>query len=151
MRYSLADNRQAVKAYKQTLEDLKKLEVVIGLPKGKSDGTVIQYGAVHEFGAPERNISRRSFIRVPTLNAENQIMKFAENQAKQLEKGVNATLYMSKIGAFVQGIVLKSFRENDWEANSEATIKRKGSSAPLIDKGQLIQSITWDVRNASKS
>lgn len=150
MRYSL-DNRKAVADYQKTLEDLKKLEVVVGLPKGKSEGTVIQYGAVHEFGAPEKNIPRRSFLRVPTLNAENTIIKFAENQSKQLEKGVNTTLFMSKIGAFIQGIVLKSFRENDWQANSEATIKRKGSSTPLIDKGQLIQSITWDVRNASKS
>lgn len=145
------DNRKAVADYKKTLEDLKKLEVVVGLPKGKSDGTVIQYGAVHEFGAPERNIPRRSFLRVPTLNAENQIMRFAENQSKQLEKGVNATLFMGRIGAFIQGIVLKSFRENDWEALKESTVKRKGSSAPLIDKGQLLQSITWDVRNASKS
>lgn len=147
----MADNRNAVADYQKTLEELKKLEVVVGLPKGKSDGSVIQYGAVHEFGAPERNIPRRSFLRVPTINAENQIMKFVENQSKHLEDGVIATLFMGKIGAFVQGIVLKSFRNNDWKANSEKTIKRKGSSAPLIDKGQLIQSITWDVRNASKS
>lgn len=145
------DNRQAVRDYQNTLEGLKKLEVVVGLPKGKSDSTVIQYGAVHEFGAPDKNIPRRSFLRVPTLNAENKIMHFAEQQFKQFEKGVDATLYMSKIGAFVQGIVLRAFRENDWKPLKESTIKRKGSSAPLIDKGQLIQSITWDVRNASKS
>lgn len=145
------DNRKAVADYQKTLEDLKKIEVVIGLPKGKADGTVITYGAVHEFGAPEKNIPRRSFLRTPTLNAESQIVRFAESQSKQLEKGINATVFMGKIGAFIQGIVLKSFRDNDWKELSEATIKRKGSSAPLIDKGQLIQSITWDVRNASKS
>lgn len=148
------DNRKAVADYQKTLEELKRLEVVVGLPKGKSDGTVIQYGAVHEFGSPKNNIPRRSFLRVPTINAENTIMKFVDQQNKLLLDGINSQLFMGKIGAFVQGIVLKAFRskgDGQWEELNEKTIARKGSSAPLIDKGQLIQSITWDVRNASKS
>lgn len=36
----------------------------------------------------------------------------------------------------------------DWEPNSPLTIERKGSSKPLIDKGDLRRSITYEVDNA---
>lgn len=36
----------------------------------------------------------------------------------------------------------------EWEANSPLTIERKGSSKPLIDKGDLRRSITYEVENA---
>lgn len=36
----------------------------------------------------------------------------------------------------------------EWEPNSPLTIERKGSSKPLIDKGDLRRSITYEVDNA---
>jgi len=145
----LANNIRAVEAYKKQLEELKKKELVVGLPMGKADGSVIQYASVHEYGSPEKNIPRRSFLRVPTMTKEREIIRFFDSRARQLTDGMTADDILGQTGAFMQGIVLQSFRNNDWAPLKESTIARKGSSAPLIDKGQLIQSITWTVRDAS--
>lgn len=161
------DNRKAVADYAKALDELKSLEVVVGLPKGEADETVIQYGAVHEFGAPEKNIPRRSFLRAPTLNRENEIKRFMEQQSKGLERGDDPKIMLGKIGNYVKGIVLKAFRSNgdgQWQKLKESTEATKHKKAPkkptkskdkgvaiLIDDGQLIGSITYEVRNASKS
>ena len=145
----MANNIKAVDAYKKQLDELKNKELVVGLPMSKSDESVIEYGAMHEYGAPEKHIPRRSFLRVPTMSKEKEIVRFFDSRAKLLTDGMNANMLLGQTGVYVQGIVLRAFRENDWAPNSQQTISKKGSSAPLIDTGHLMQSISWEVRNAT--
>ena len=121
----------------------------MGLPTGKADSSVILYGSVHEYGSSENNIPMRSFLRVPTMAKEKEIIRFFDSRAKLLTNGMTADDLLGQTGVFMQGVVVSSFRDNNWEPLKQSTIDRKGSSAPLIDKGQLRQSITWAVRNAS--
>ncbi len=50
-----------------------------------------------------------------------------------------------KIGLAGRAFVVKSIRARDYAPNSPLTIAMKGSSAPLVDRGDLIQGITHDV------
>ena len=50
---------------------------------------------------------------------------------------------LDRIGIQAMNIIKGSFRDNDWKANSKATVKAKGSDTPLIDKGRLVGSITY--------
>lgn len=50
-----------------------------------------------------------------------------------------------RIGLKGRALVVKSIRARDYAPNSPITIAIKGSSAPLVDRGDLIQSITYSV------
>lgn len=139
-------------AYEKNLQHFKDSVVKAGVlakdgSKQHSEGiTVFQIGMIHEFGVPEKNIPRRSFIRVPIENNIKEITKLIENNHKLVsENSMSAKVALDRIGLKAQNTIKESFRNNDWKANSEATIKRKGSSRPLIDTGQLIGSISYIV------
>ena len=139
-------------AYEKNLQQFKDSVVKAGIlakdgSENHSEGiTVFQIGMIHEFGVPEKNIPRRSFIRVPIENNIKEITKLIENNHKLVsENAMSAKVALDRIGIKAQNTIKESFRNNDWKANSRATIKRKGSSRPLIDTGQLIGSISYIV------
>jgi len=142
-------------AYEKNLQQFKDSVVKAGIlakdgSENHSEGiTVFQIGMIHEFGVPEKNIPRRSFIRVPIENNIKEITKLIENNHRLvLEKGMQTKVALDLIGIKAQNVIKESFRNNNWKANSRATIKRKGSSRPLINTGQLIGSISYIVEKA---
>lgn len=146
-----ANNLKAVVNYAKLLNDLRKKEVVVGLPKGSADSTVIEYAAHHEYGAPEAGISKRSFLRDPFDDERGNVIAFM-NKLVKVDTAMDADTIYKQAGEMAKGIVIKTFRSNGngrWDPLKESTIAAKGSSAPLIDKGQLFQSITYEVRNAT--
>lgn len=126
-------------------------------PHVDADGaTVVEIGAAHEFGA---GVPRRSFIR----DAIDE--KAGEYQAG-IVKAIRGTLEYARTNRGtatdpVRSVALKRFAlkvEGDIKqriangiapANSPATIAAKGSSTPLIDKGQLRASIASVVRSGN--
>ena len=139
-------------AYEKNLQQFKDSVVKAGIlakdgSQNHSEGiTVFQIGMIHEFGVPEKNIPRRSFIRVPIENNIKEITKLIENNHRLVSENVmSAKIALDRIGIKAQNTIKESFRNNDWKANSRATVKRKGSSRPLIDTGQLIGSISYIV------
>ena len=139
-------------AYEKNLQQFKDSVVKAGIlakdgSQNHSEGiTVFQIGMIHEFGVPEKNIPRRSFIRVPIENNIKEITKLIENNHRLVsENAMSAKVALDRIGIKAQNTIKESFRKNDWKPNSRATIKRKGSSRPLIDTGQLVGSISFIV------
>ena len=67
---------------------------------------------IHEFGVPEKNIPRRSFIRVPIENNIKEITKLIENNHKLVsENAMSATVALDRIGIKAQNTIKKSFRK----------------------------------------
>ena len=139
-------------AYEKNLQQFKDSVVKAGIlakdgSQNHSEGiTVFQIGMIHEFGVPEKNIPRRSFIRVPIENNIKEITKLIENNHRLVsENAMSAKVALDRIGIKAQNTIKESFRKNDWKPLKRATIKRKGSSRPLIDTGQLIGSISYIV------
>ncbi|MEA3330610.1 MAG: hypothetical protein U9Q29_02830 [Campylobacterota bacterium] len=124
-------------------------KVKVGLPKGKAETyesgeTTIEVGATHEFG--EGNIPERSFIRVPVQHNKEKYIALAAKQAKLIFNGKQTVEdALGILGLFMSDKMKASFGNNDWSPNSQQTIASKGSSSPLIDTGQLRQSITWQI------
>lgn len=118
-------------------------------------------GLIHEFGivamgpAPEgKNIPRtslpaRSFLRMPLTNyLPKEIDKIGRAvwRAIILKKGVLVAL--GDLGQIARNVVDRAFATGGfgyWAPNSPRTIKRKGSSKPLIDSAQLRKSVSWRV------
>ena len=138
------------------LKDLKKamksVRILVGLPKGTPTNedyqglTVIEVGAANEFGVPSKNIPARSFIREPLFKNEAKFKKLAQTIGVSILDGSNSfDVGVNKKGVWGVKTIQDSFTNNNWEPLKQRTIKAKGSSNPLLDTGNLRQSITWEI------
>lgn len=135
---------------KDTVQKFSNHVVKIGLPIGTSDTyengmTVIQVGAVHEYGSLDGTTPQRSFLRVPMYTNRDKIKKMIFNEyTKVINNKSEVMPALHRLGAYGEGISKASFRKNDWEPIKASSQKRKGDSktTTLVDTGQLRQSIT---------
>lgn len=130
---------------------LKGLGVVVGVT-AKTNGrngefSNAELAAIHEFGSPARNIPERSFLRKPLISNAAAIANLAKNAAGKFIMGqITAEAALGAIGEEAKSISKTEITEGITPALKPATIKRKKSSKPLIDTGQLLNSITYEVR-----
>lgn len=126
-----------------------QLRVRVGIMGNKSSRmkskgmTNADIGFIHEFGGPK--IPRRSFLRMPLFQKGDEILESVKEAGalKKLAAG-KTTEVLSDLGIGCEVAVLEAFDSagfGDWESNAASTIKKKGSSRPLIDTGQLRRSI----------
>lgn len=110
--------------------------------------TNAEIGLEHEMGVMSKHIPRRSFLEMPlTLKMPNYARTFADQLMKAIDDRNIKPVYVD-LGIKGEQVVQLAFASRgfgQWQANSAATIKRKGSSSPLIDTAQLRRSITSDV------
>lgn len=106
--------------------------------------SLAQIAVDNEFGVPERNIPERPALRG---GIKRGIPKFNKINADSLRKVVLGELTveqaLGRLGAAAQGEVQREFIVGGFVPNKPETIRRKGSSRPLIDIGQYRQSIMW--------
>lgn len=140
-------NGKGIKALLKRLDDgYVNVGILAGTGQHEgSDLTVAQIGFWNEYGTV--TIPERSFIR-STINGQAKDIK-AISQA-QLKKVINGQTTSAKalgiLGAYTAGLIQAKFTNNDWAPNTSRTEMRKGSSNPLIDTGQLRQSISYEVK-----
>jgi hypothetical protein len=161
------------KMLKQMEENLKKMErtfVKVGVRVGerkefarsetgkatkptdeKSDLSNEEIGMIHEFGSPSKRIPVRSFIEMPlTVKRKELEKKIAESpmvRDAMIEGKVKKAFQL--IGVIAEGFIQDAFNSDNgfghWPSLSPKTIKKKGSSAILIDTAQLRRSIGSEV------
>jgi hypothetical protein len=111
-----------------------------------------QIAEVHEYGAPNKGIPARPFLR-STLIRNKQV--YTDALATQMRKSVKqrqpAEQAYQMVGLKAAQDVQHEIRHGTHTPLKAATIQRKKSSQPLFDIGQLHQSITSIVRDANES
>lgn len=126
-------------------------KINVGVPAGKSeaDGTpVALIAAVHEFGSPQKGIPERPFLRTTIQeNRDKYVQLNRRNLVAVLNGKMNVEQALGQLGEVAKGDVQAKIASGGFEPLKESTIKRKGSSKPLIDTGQLRQSIAWELSN----
>lgn len=127
-------------------------QVYVGLPAASgsyADGTpLVAIGAINEFGSSDGRIPERSFLRVPLRQNGDKILADFTRLIKMVqEERLTMAAALDQIGARAASISQEAISAGIDPANAPATIKRKGSSTPLVDTGRLRQSITWVVRD----
>lgn len=143
-------NSTGGKGIKKLFSRLEKGTVDVGILAGEgkhedSELTVAQVGFYNEFGTS--TIPERSFIRSTIEGDRKDIKKVAKAQYKKVLNGKTTVEDgLGILGAFTAGLIQEKFTNNNWPSNSSATIAIKGSSTPLIDSGQLRQSISYQVK-----
>lgn len=142
------DKDKGMRDIQKRLKNLKgQKHVVIGiLGSGDVDGfSLADIATVHEFGSEDGHIPQRSFLR------STHDKKLKENQAllKKLKSKLlkeDTDKVLNTIGSVIQGQIVEAINNGIGPPLKSQTIKRKGSSKPLIDTGHLKASITFEVR-----
>lgn len=127
-----------------------KHQVNVGFPGGQdhkdSDLSVAQIAAIHEFGAPSVGIPERPFLRTsidknrPRYKALNrQTLAGVVRGAGTVEQALGL------LGEAAKADVQKEIASGAFAPLKASTIRRKKSSKPLIDSGQLRQSVAWEI------
>lgn len=153
--FKIVDQDRGFKKLLERLSKRKSPHVIVGV-YGKAVGqrykgvgaTVSEVAAVHEFGVPSRNIPKRSFLRDTALINERRIEKNLATVTERIVTGVESERTgLLKFGVWFEGVVKQRIAAGIPPKLSPATIKRKGSSKPLIDTGQLRNSISSELRD----
>lgn len=121
---------------------------ILGQATYEDGATIAGIGAVHEFGRVDGSIPQRSFIRMPLEVKQEQITKKVEAKLEELLAAGDIEGIFKAIGVAGEEAIQEAFETGGfgtWEDIQEATKKRKGSSAILIDRGDLRKAITWEV------
>ncbi len=114
---------------------------------GRERLTVVEVAARNEFGA---GVPERSFLRSGIDQHEKTLQKTALmcGRAVLLNKA-SPEQALSLLGMQAQGLLVERINNGIAPPNAPSTVERKGSSTPLVDKGQLKDSITFQVERAA--
>lgn len=136
-----------IKRISQEIEAVTNKTLLVGFPKDEttsSGESLVQIAAKHEFGAG--GMAQRAFLRPGVEKSRDRIAKAIEmgllnsdDVADGLEQGLDAAGVVAVAGVQEFITELKS------PENSAATIAKKGSSNPLIDTGNMRQSVSYIV------
>lgn len=111
--------------------------------------TVVEVAAYNEFGT--KHIPERPFIRSTVKKEKPKLKAFS---GKLLKKIIDGKLTREKalglLGQKVAGEIKETITTLRAPPNAASTIAAKKSSNPLIDTGELRQSITFEVVDNAK-
>jgi len=157
------DDRRLYDQIRRELAKMRRMSITVGIHADnarRSDGGIdnVAIGAIHEFGGG--NVPERSFLR-STVDQDPTILDFAQSQASAVAHGqMTANQAGERIGIVTTDKVKRRIRSSIPPALQPETIERKlekgahgggmqslasTAAVPLIDSGQLINSIDYQV------
>ena len=136
------------KRFYAMLDEIKELEVRVGYQAGDAaDDRGVDMCAIaawNELGTSD--MPARPFLRNTADNHSDELKSFAQAQAGQLVSGGSAESCLNNLGVFAKGLVQEEIGSGSFAANAPSTIRKKGSSTPLIDTGRLRQSVNFVIK-----
>lgn len=149
--------RDVDRGYARLLHKLKKLKrrhsVTVGIHQKEGAEshadtplTVAQVGAIHEFGI---GVPERSFVRGYANGHAKEIQKATKKAAERsVARNGDPARELDRLGLEIAAGMQENISNGGkppFKALAAATIAGKGSSKPLIDTGQMRQSIRHKV------
>lgn len=114
--------------------------------------TMVDLGAIHEYGSPAANIPQRSFLRETFAKKQNEVKKKSAQAAAGFVKGrLSLARALDNLGQWAAAQVKASIAAGIMPENAPSTVKQKGSSKPLVNTGRLLNAITHKVVDAGKT
>lgn len=130
--------RQALKL------DGKGVKVGIRRGKGSHDGTdMLDIAVYNHFGTA--TIPARPFVSDCAEKNAGQIQEAQKRLAYRVyQGGLSADGALAELGAWYVNVQKGHILHGGWTPNAPATVKRKGSNKPLVDTGQLVNTVDWE-------
>lgn len=147
----LKTNDLAWRLLKARLGELGALggRVRVGVFGGEGEGGISlpELAAVHEYGTRDGRIPARSFIASTLRERKTEIAGLLSTLARDVIRGTGTPKSaLERLGLQASSWVKqKILRTSIPPPLAASTIKRKGSDRPLVDTGQLVAAITWQV------
>jgi hypothetical protein len=142
--------RVPVEAVGGGLEEFVVLVGFLGPTAERGDGPLNNptLAYIHEHGSPAANIPARPFLGPGVERAVPQLSSLLTAGARRALAGDPgaANQALQRVGVVAVGEVQSYMSSGDFAPLQPETIRRKGSSRPLIDTGQLRQAVTYSVR-----
>lgn len=162
MNARIRDTDKGYAALKARLAQLAKgSRLTVGIHEAEADlpaegddsgATLGEVAAFNEFGGPDNNPPRRSFLvdwADENLD-ENQTLFTRSMKAVAAGKLPSAEVALERLGLRFVGDIQRRIKAGIAPENRPSTVDRKGSSVPLIASGQLWTSITHEVTVGGK-
>lgn len=125
----------------------------------RTDG-LVQFVGLNSPGAANLPRTKPHNIRIPprpffdmAAQAIAALWKAAQEEyRRELVNGVASpvTIALEKVGMNAEGQIVYAIDATASPANARATVKRKGSSHPLVDTGAMKQAVTYLVRERAQ-
>ena len=153
---TVTDNTEVLKS---RLKDMKNTFAAIGVlgstgdqsKKGSQGSTVLDVALAHEFGAPEKKIPKRSFLRQGVRDGKEELKAISEVLvADIIENGADVSQAAGILGEAARGHVLDQFQTGGKPAWKQSKRAENEGGSTLVDTGQLMQSIQIQVREKNK-
>lgn len=148
----IIDKKKVFERVEKNFGEMNGLHVVVGVPEGAEErdedgpATMAEVAFYNEFGT--EHIPERSFLR-STVDENNRkyVQLYEQLMGAVLEGKISVKKAMGLLGEKAKADVQRKIRSNIPPENAESTIDKKKSTKTLIDTGQLVQSITYEVRD----
>lgn len=138
--------------YAQTVADIMALNgarTEVGLPEGgKTSGrfdmqTLIDVAAANEFGSEDgKHPPERSFIRSSTDENRPILFQYAERGVNQIIAGAQtARGLLASLGSHLELMIKAKMQGGPFAPLHRTTVARKGHDMPLVETGQLFETI----------
>lgn len=140
-----------IKAVKSKTPPYAKIGI-LGKTATRSNGnsTNAEIGAAHEYGAPEKGLPIRSFLRMPLItqlpNTLNNTDLLGEEKLKEVIKEGTMSPWMETIATLAEGVSKESFSNGGfgyWPEWAPGYSNQTGDI--LVDTGQLRDAVTHEV------
>lgn len=136
------------------LEKLKSVHIKVGYPEDKRPQTPSRTGSGHEPYETTGEVATIAFINDQERPFLKQGVEVGKPKIRKAYGRAVADIMTLKsdekaaaalVGEVAVGEVKRNIRDGDHKPNKPETIKRKGSSRPLIDTAQMLNSTTFSV------
>jgi len=153
MKYVKDDKREQIKLEKRLRQLQKSPHVAVGILQDEVHDehfSMVDLAMVHEYGSRDGHIPQRSFIRSSCdTKKKDHIKLIGKLQSELLAGHMSTKQALTIMGEVVAKDMAQIINHGIEPGLAAATIKRKGSSKPLIDTGRLKGSITHEVRGGA--
>lgn len=144
-----------------SIQELASKQVLVGIPASKAERKEgdeepvnnAQLGYIHEYGSPKANIPARPFLNPGIARAQESINSHLKKAAKAAMDGNSekVDVELNATGLIAQAGARNEINNGVFEVLAPATLaarRRRGRTGdkPLIDTGQLRNSITYVIR-----
>lgn len=120
-------------------------------PKELRDGATSTHATLgevaHMLHYGTTNIPARPFLEIPIERRRAQVVQvLTRATAAVADQRMTELRALALIGEYVVGVIKDEIANRIPPPNAPSTIRKKGSDVPLIDVGQLRQSVSYQVR-----
>ncbi|MEL7367700.1 MAG: hypothetical protein AAFN74_02225 [Myxococcota bacterium] len=113
--------------------------------------TVADVASIQEFGSADGRIpSRPAFRQAIANNREAIVARLREELTAMAEGKQTPRQALGRTGLEIQAAIRKRITDLKTPPNAPSTVQRKKSANPLIDTGQLRQSVSFELVSRKK-